>query len=275
MKDTERFSPDGDRIAFIGKRGNQHFVVVDGVEHGPYDSTLKGSPAFSPNGRRVAYAVADSGKWKVVVDGKAGREYDSLIGSLVFSPDSKRIAHAAKRGNKWMVVVDTEEGKGFEGIQSIGPIFSPDSKRIAYGAGNTREQFVVVDGVPGQSLKGVDARSMVFSADSKRFAYAAVTHGNRFIVVVDGKASDEFDVVVASIDGTSFFSPDGRHHAFIAGRNKSMNIYVNGIKGPPVGDLLNGANLVFDGPTALHTVYRQNREFFRIEIELGAKAREN
>jgi len=98
-------------------------------------SVIPRSLKVSPDSKRVAYVGRKGDKLFVVVNGEEGKGYDDIgFGSLIFSPDSKRVAYEAREGNKWFVVVDGEEGKRYDGIGVDTLIFSPDSKRVAYMA---------------------------------------------------------------------------------------------------------------------------------------------
>jgi hypothetical protein len=110
---TLTFNFNGSRLAFVGVRENKAVVVANGVEYGPYDAVLEGTPVFSPNGERLAYGALQGGAWSVVVDGKEGDVAYGLIKehSLQFTPDSQRLAYVASYGNKgksMAIVVDGE-----------------------------------------------------------------------------------------------------------------------------------------------------------------------
>src|SRR6185295_7649706 len=51
MFDVFEISSDGSRVGFIGKRGEEWFVNVDGTETGPYSGCA--GLAISPEGSRV------------------------------------------------------------------------------------------------------------------------------------------------------------------------------------------------------------------------------
>ena len=84
------FSPDGQRVAYVGRRHNKFVVVLDGKEGTPFD--IVGGIGFSSDSRRFAYAGADVnrgfGKQKAVghatIDGTAGPTFEGAqIGSLL------------------------------------------------------------------------------------------------------------------------------------------------------------------------------------------------
>jgi hypothetical protein len=122
-------SSDGRHLAYITRRGQKQFVVVDGQARAEYDGILKGSPIFSPDGNHFAYIAAIGGlvftpdgkrvsppagfdvervgikpqRQFVVMDGHSGTECDE-IGDVVFSRDCRQVAYKAKRGQTWWSV---------------------------------------------------------------------------------------------------------------------------------------------------------------------------
>lgn len=156
VRKTLAISPDGNRTAYVVRRGSNWAVVVDGVMRKQYGDILRGSLTFSPDGKRVAYGAMRGGKWLAVVDAVEGKEYEAIGASgLVFSPDSKRVAYTAQRGGKWLAVVDGVEGKEYHTIGKGSLLFSPDSKRVAYVAARGGKNLAVVDAAEGKPYDAV------------------------------------------------------------------------------------------------------------------------
>ena len=86
------FSPEGKRFAYVGKKGPDYWVILDGARKGPYQSA--DSLAFSPDGKRFAYVAAKNDRFFVVVGKKEGKKHDA-VGSLCFRPDGKSVAYEA------------------------------------------------------------------------------------------------------------------------------------------------------------------------------------
>src|SRR5262249_41456013 len=79
------FSPDSQRVAYVGERGGKTIAVVDGVEGKPHaGSSGIGGVMWSRNGKRWGICVADpkTEKGFVVVDDKEGRVHDMLAISV-------------------------------------------------------------------------------------------------------------------------------------------------------------------------------------------------
>jgi hypothetical protein len=212
------FSPDGQRVAFVGRRGTKYIVVVDGKEGPPFD--IVGGFRFSSDSRRFAYAGADVhqgfGKQKavgrVVIDGAAGPAFEGpQIGSLlksmatsttvslstgylrslsteahgvtapVFSPDAARVAYATRRDkDATVVMLDGEPGLAFPSIVA-GPVFSPDNRHIAFAISIKDAKALVIDGnnVGRGPTAGTDfITELTFAPDNRRVAYIGVVGGS-------------------------------------------------------------------------------------------------
>ncbi len=82
---TPFFSEDGKHHVFVGTRGEQCMVVLDGVEQTPYAITKDGWPiaglVFGSDGSKthLAYQASKDGRHYVVVNGKVLGPYDSVI----------------------------------------------------------------------------------------------------------------------------------------------------------------------------------------------------
>ena len=82
---TPFFSEDGRHHVFVGTRGEQCMVVLDGVEQTPYAITKAGWPfaglVFGSDATKthLAYQASKDGRHYVVVNGKVLGRYDSVI----------------------------------------------------------------------------------------------------------------------------------------------------------------------------------------------------
>jgi WD40 repeat protein len=236
------FSPDSNRIAYIGTTDEWRVVVVDGREtehYGPHEISARYDTGlqFSPDSQHVAYFANNSstaGPSFIVVDGKKGKEY-ATINKIFFSPDSKRIAYLVE-DNRLVkdphfpqgrfLVIDGQQGKVYGWIQNQTSIFSPDSQRYAYFARDEKfgKAFVVVDGrEEGRQFSGVnDTNALRFSPDSKHILYV-VYEKDGLSVVVDGKKGKGyagwgiFEPV---------FSPDSQRMAFIVKTSGDGEVFV-------------------------------------------------
>ncbi len=200
------------RVACTLGRDGRDLVVHNGVETRAHDAVRW--PAMSPDGTRLAYFARDGEQGAVYLDGAVVADCDGTDPRfMIFSPDGQRFACIVRRGETWTAIVDGEPGAEYDHAHS--PTFSPDSQRFAHGAafgqhGGT--SLVVLDGEEGPDYARV--AQLTFSPDSRRFAYRAKVSEAQIMVVVDGNecvAGHHWDDDLAS---AIVFSPDSRHVAY-------------------------------------------------------------
>ncbi len=94
-------SRDAKRLAFIGVRGEQQYVVCDGVESPPFEWVMPDSLTLAPSGAGVAYCVQTSKQTFAVVNGKQGKGYYAIERDrVIYSPDASRFAYCASGGRE-------------------------------------------------------------------------------------------------------------------------------------------------------------------------------
>ncbi|MCC6740082.1 MAG: hypothetical protein IT452_13630 [Planctomycetia bacterium] len=152
-------SPDGERLAWVGKVGADTFVMADG-ERRP-DLVRISELHWLPSGRDVAYcgelkppegAANAEARW-VVVRGKEETRTDGFPRDAQFSADEKHLLFwvgASTPGERWSLVCDGKVlGTSFE----PGPAaFSPDGGTVAW---------VRTDGDGARWLHAGDARTQL------------------------------------------------------------------------------------------------------------------
>jgi len=242
-EDSLQFSPDGKKLAYIAREGNEKFVVVNGKEGKRYDWIDNFSLKFSPDGKKIAYIAGEGGKhdkfwisyeggkYFVVVNGKEGKRYDYIDSLfLTFSPDGEKLAYVAKEGNKELVVVNEIEGKRYGRIYNLQ--FSPDGKRLAYIAKEGNKELIVLDSIESKKYDYIKKFSLQFSSDGKRLAYIASEGGKydelgvhykdgKYFVVIDGIEGKRYDYIN---EFSLQFSPDSKRVAYIAGEGGEYEI---------------------------------------------------
>lgn len=248
---VEFWSADGQHLAFIAMRGEEAFVVRDGVLEGPYDDVSASvRPVFSEDGRHLAYGATIGGTTRLVVDGAVqGGEALAPI-QAVFSPDGTRLAYAEMRSvgkeHEARVVLDAEPGPWLAAMRNArGALrFSPDSRRFAYYRldGRGHGQWVV-DGVEQQLVNDVRPIGLAqmrgiavldpplpaaFSPNGTRFAYEADVLEKGVAVVEDDRPGP-----LLRAAGVPVFSADSRHLAY-AGEafDKRTGLVLDGVLGP-------------------------------------------
>lgn len=145
---SPRFSPDGERIAYVGFSGgvaHVRIVDIDGSNDRPLVGTQATSfaPRFSPDGRFVVFSMAVGGNTDIYVASAEGG-YPQRITTApgvdtgpAFSPDGSQIVFESDRSGSQQLYVMNADGSAqrrisFGGGAYASPAWSPDGKRIAF-----------------------------------------------------------------------------------------------------------------------------------------------
>lgn len=238
-----RFSTDGTRVGFIGRRQGASFVVLDGVEQGSFENL-----AELQLGPPDVFIARSEGSWRVFVDGQPGERFERIAGLLT----THGVAYAGRRGKQEWIVDGPHQRGPFTSIKS--KLSRDSSGRLIFlaqreedwvlSAGSTEsagwtelelpaiggarfgfigerdERSVVV--IDGKELATWEwAGSLTLSADGARYAHLARRDSKTFIIL-DG-AELTFDVVVA---GTLAFSKDGRRFGCVTGDAKTRRLFI-------------------------------------------------
>lgn len=264
FKDSIKYNSDQSKMTYVVKKDNKSIVSVNGDAGKSWDNIVLPTPIFSPDGDRVAYIGIDRKDVHLVVDGKLGPLFDKIwevqfspdskhfaylasltdnkksdvylvinhrkgqkvltIKEMGFSPDSRHLAYIAMLSDgKWHVIVDNQkEGPGFDIIYSI--VWSPDSKHLSYIAGDKQLLYVVLDGKK-TSVSGKFIGMTSFSPDSTQFAVAAYDLEEKiWTIYLNEKKIGSFPFVEQFK-----FSPDSKHYTFQGGESKNnFSIIYNG-----------------------------------------------
>lgn len=225
------WSPDGKKLAYVGRTQNHTYVVLEGKRSDPYDEVL--SLLWSPEGGSLAYVARINREHFVVLGAEKGEPFDE-ISFLTFSPDGKTLAYRGKEGS-YVMVVGGKKTRGYDGVDA--PTFGPGGM-IAFGVrrnipGQQKQSWVVAgrwpdlkDQEPEFAFEAVG--KPVFSSDGKRWAYAARADGKESIVVesIDPKGLDvgeAFDSVSQPILGS-----DPASLVYVAGKGFQKYLAVGG-----------------------------------------------
>jgi TolB protein len=146
---TPRFSPDGNRLAYLSYQGRRARVWVLDIGTGQKrllvpSLALTSAPRFSPDGRRIAFAMSAGGNTDIYVTDAAGGGTPIRLTSAPgidtapsFSPDGSRIVFESDRGGSQQLYVMNADGSGqrrisFGGGGYASPAWSPRGDRIAF-----------------------------------------------------------------------------------------------------------------------------------------------
>jgi hypothetical protein len=103
------FSPDGNRIAAVGKHDARYMIVVDDkVWKNTFDMAWQ--PVFSPSGSEVAVKIERNGKYSIAVNDRLWDQECDAIWDPVFSPDGHKILLKTLQGGLYTRrVIATED----------------------------------------------------------------------------------------------------------------------------------------------------------------------
>lgn len=196
------FTRDGLHVVYGGEREQKKWVIIDGVEYGPYD---KAYVEFSANKESFAAIVEENtGSFVLTEEGTAGPKYSSVY-DLVFSASGERFAYKAKKGSKEYINLDNKEERQYEdvvikwapNIYFSPPVtFSPDDKHFAYITREKEEFFVILDGRKGKGYEDISGPGrLTFSSDSQHLYYVAKKDNKEFVVIDNKKETKGYDKV--------------------------------------------------------------------------------
>lgn len=235
------FGPGGTRWASAVVRQGKWMMLIDGVEGDAYDMILGGEVMFSPDGTRVAYAARRKWSKVIVEDGGESEPMEDMLPEWFFTADGK-LAYVSKEGGGWRVHIGAWSSEPFDWVLQPGPIPSPDGSTAAYVGSRDGKTMACINKaceqpyerigayktiVRGSGVPGMLAGAIVGAALS--VATAPVGVGVR---VTQREGSDAF--MLFSI----IFSPDSRHHAYVAFDGTNSLLVVDGAeRGELAGDV--------------------------------------
>lgn len=145
INDLDALAPDGRRVAFVTRRGNEEFQLRTSALDGSGDRVLFRSPSpgflawprWAPNGSEIAF-LGPSGLSLVPAGGGTPRTLSDNTDAAAWAPDSQRLAfpgELAPSGSA-RLTVQNEDGSGRRALGERRPIYSlswsADGKRLLY-----------------------------------------------------------------------------------------------------------------------------------------------
>ncbi|ABQ24716.1 PD40 domain-containing protein [Geotalea uraniireducens] len=176
------FDKTGRSLAYVGQKGAEKYLVLDGQIEPLSGASLGEHPVISPNQKSLGTVlVTDLVYYHQAFMPQASDEkkYDA-INELTFAPDGRRHVYTAEKKGRCFVVVNGKEGPPFDRV--VSPRFSPDGRFLTYRARQDGKRFLVVADADGRMIRRHPAFDMVFeqvyTADGKSVAYG-VKDGNK------------------------------------------------------------------------------------------------
>jgi hypothetical protein len=264
---TPFFSEDGRHHAFIGTRGTNCMVVVDGVEQPSYALTTERWPitglVFGSDGDKthLAYQATEKGKHYVVVNGKKLGGYESikdreLPGIWDFYFVGNYFAYRANTGGKMVACRGEVKGDRVHLVQSK-PYASIGSGSPVWMGGKSEKKsgglfaFIAKDG-PGKerilTLPGEKpitkktwkfiARNMLQVSPGKNKEMVYVAGDKQWRVFVGEKEWPACDTL-----GRLMSSPSGQTWASTAKRDGKLVMLVNGVPSKAYAEIQHAESL--------------------------------
>jgi len=264
------FSPDGDRHAYIGKRGDSYHVVIDGKVGKPYERTAGQYLQFGPQGKQVVYGATRKGRSYVVANGREqpwlGPPALGNPGTIVLGPNGKRLAYVVRIKGGGRVVLDGKKvGPWYPTFMDRSLKFTPGGPGVSWiHAREDGKAVVVIDGKPCAPLEEVKKPGIQFSPDGKRVAYAGRL-GEKWHVFLDGKKGPAFDDMAPH-----GFSPDGSGYLYLGLKKDKWYVCLNEKRFGPYAEILkHWPRVTPDGKhvVCVHVVQKGDDEVLRLTVD--------
>lgn len=159
-------SDNGSNLAFIGRKGGDYFLVLNGIEEKIASGEYPSIPEIRPDGAAASVLVVNGQGSAIQNVGKNNTfisSYFKECGQITYSADSKHQAFLAKSKIMFNVIVDGKPGPDFD--VATFPKYSSDNRYIMYLARNKGKRFVVIAKADGTIIKQCNPFDRVFKAD--------------------------------------------------------------------------------------------------------------
>lgn len=187
-------SPDGKRVAYGAQKGDKHYVIIDGVEKGPFDD--RGRIAFSPDSKHVGYDAKSGIFWYMYIDHVKHGGAFSYFDRSVFNSDSDKLIYieVTEVPDAYRLNIFDLKSRQNIAMPIVDPAIVTNEQRTAVAAvEKTTDGFRVLSfdfKNPHKVFRGdVFDRigQLTYNNDGSSLAYVAVKDDKSYIVLNDKK----------------------------------------------------------------------------------------
>ena len=203
------FSPDGETIAFSGRRPERqdagiYVANIDGtaLRNLSNNPAIDTSPTWSPTGQQIAFISDRSGSPQLWVMDSDGTNVQRLVtegghcDSPDWSPDGRFIVYSWQAPTQWrhdIYVIEVATGKIVQLTSGRGdnesPHWSPDGRHVTYQSTRTGTKQIFVMNADGKNLTQITAYGV---NESPSWAgYAVVEELEEEVLEVEGEAGTQ------------------------------------------------------------------------------------
>jgi len=212
LRTSLSWSPDGDRIALVTRRGGREEMLVFNVRTEEVERALTFdleemlSPAWSPDGEHLIFVGLNEARSNLYVSDLSGEDFAAVTDDRwaafqpAWSPDGRRIAFATDRGyetgtfdphfSPWRIaILDLASGRvevlPFQTGKNINPQWFPDGRHLLYVSDRTGisnlfvrdledgHDYALTDFLNGVSGIMSTSSAVSLSADGHRVVFSA------------------------------------------------------------------------------------------------------
>lgn len=214
-----RQSPNGQRIAYVARIGDQLMMMIDQSPSQPYYTLTE--CVFSTDSQHYYYTAQQDGQMHFIVDGKTIAKGDMYNCGM-----PEQGTHTS-----WMLRHDEDRSLFIDGqlIENCKP--TPDSPLIWSSTGEhwacialtAHGQAVINHGVTGESVEFIQPETLSWNSIGTQLAYWAVKNGQLYAII----GSDQYGPYDDRAGGFTW-STDGMHVSFVAKRKQNWVAIVDG-----------------------------------------------